>query len=83
MTLMTALRTARTIGTLAAVSVVATLVVGAGSSAASGTGNHHPDVASATKEWKGARTNTMTTMVLATKEWKTSTATVKPGTKEW
>jgi hypothetical protein len=86
MTVMTALRTARTIGTLATVSVVATLVVGAGTagtSAGSGTGSHHPDVASATKEWKGARTSTTTTMVLATKEWKISTATVSPGTKEW
>jgi hypothetical protein len=77
MTVMTALRTARTFVSIAVVSVAASAVLGAGGTA-SATADHHPAVARATKEWKGG-----TKAVLATKEWKTSTATVKPLTKEW
>jgi hypothetical protein len=77
MTVMTAFRTARSFVTLAVVCVTATAVLGAGG-AASATADRHPDVAHATKEWKGS-----TKAVLATKEWKISTATVKPLTKEW
>jgi hypothetical protein len=77
MTVMTALRTARTFVTVAVVSVAASAVLGAGGTA-SATGGHHPDVAQATKEWKGS-----TQAVLATKEWKISTSAVAPATKEW
>lgn len=52
-TVKTALRTARTILSLAAVSLVATAVVGAGGTS-SATGDHHSDVAQAAHVLKSA-----------------------------
>lgn len=64
MTVKTALRTARTILSLAAVSLVATVVVGAGGTS-SAAGDHHPDVAQATHVLK----STPGLIKPGTKEW--------------